>query len=346
MVRPSAVARLALLLALSHCGARTGLGVPSLDASADGSLDVEAVRPECVSDRECDDGIACTRDRCVANRCAHTGDDTRCDDRRYCNGPERCVVGVGCSPGAPPTCDDGVACTHDRCDDAMNRCAAVTDDALCPLSYRCDATRACVARALANAASGLYDVDLPSGEMHFIGAIRAFTDVALHPDRTLYAVTAAGDFARVDPSSGDSIALASSGVPFTALDAAPDGTIYAAGSRGLFHVEPSTGRSELVGAFPTGLEASGDIALLEGRLLATARTGPGAIDVLVEFDRATGAARVLGSVGYTCVWALAAFGPTLYGLTCEGRVLSMDPMTGAGRQITRGAVVFYGATAR
>ncbi len=351
MLRPPFAARLALIFALAHCGARTGLGVPALDASAvdavtDGSLDVEVAPPECTADRDCDDGIDCTRDRCVAARCVHTGDDTRCDDRRLCNGPERCVVGAGCASGAPPTCDDGVACTRDRCDDAMNRCATVTDDGLCPLSYRCDAMRGCVARALANAASGLYDVDLPSGAMHYIGPIRAFTDVALHPDRTLYAVTAGGDFARVDPSTGDSVSLASTGVPFTALDAAPDGTLFAAGSRGLFHVDARGGGAELMATFPPGLEASGDIAFLEGRLLATARTGPGAIDVLVEFDRAAGTSRVLGSVGYTCVWALAAFGPTLYGLTCEGRVLSIDARTGAGRQTTRGAVLFYGATAR
>jgi hypothetical protein len=147
---------LAALLSLAHCGARTGLREPDAATASDGSLDVaidaEAAVPECATARDCDDTSACTDDRCVAGRCAHAPVDARCNDNVHCNGVERCVVGVGCAPGTPVACDDRVACTRDLCDEPTRTCRAAPDDALCPISHRCDLTRGCVARALANAA--------------------------------------------------------------------------------------------------------------------------------------------------------------------------------------------------
>lgn len=350
MRRTFASGRLLLTLAALaplSCGARTGLRdePPPIDASRDAP---DAPPPECRVDAQCDDGIACTRDRCdvAAGRCVRTPDDAPCDDRRFCNGVERCAVGVGCTAGAPPACADAVACTRDACDDATQRCAAAPDDAMCPISHRCDLTRGCVARALAVTSTNLYEVELPSAALRAIGPVRPFTDVALHPDRTLYAVTLTGELWRIDPTTARSTFDFATGVELTALDAAPDGTLYAAGPRGLYRIDRATASAVFVAAFPMGYEASGDIAVLQGRLLATARTGPSALDVLVEFDVAAGASRVIGDVGYSCVYALAAFGPTLYGMSCQGYVIEINAATGAPRRITRNTVTFYGATAR
>ena len=52
----------------------------------------------------------------TADRCSFTPADSRCDDGRLCNGAETCIVGVGCAPGTPPTCDDGDPCTVDGCE--------------------------------------------------------------------------------------------------------------------------------------------------------------------------------------------------------------------------------------
>ncbi len=65
-----------------------------------------------------------------------------CDDGNPCNGVERCVAG-SCMPGTPLDCDDGVACTQDRCERATG-CQHTPDDGFCPGSDRCDATRGCV----------------------------------------------------------------------------------------------------------------------------------------------------------------------------------------------------------
>ncbi|HEY3242334.1 MAG TPA: hypothetical protein VGM03_03200, partial [Phycisphaerae bacterium] len=81
----------------------------------------------------CDDSIGCTADVCsdAANACLHTPDDAACDDGAFCNGAETCVAGLGCLVGMPPDCDDGVPCTVDSCDAALNTCVHTPLDALC-----------------------------------------------------------------------------------------------------------------------------------------------------------------------------------------------------------------------
>ncbi len=121
--------------------------------------------PVCPSD--CDDGVACTNDRCEAGACINTpderlcGDDERCspvmgcvpsrctsdgecDDGVFCNGVERCVAdapGSGCVAGDPVTCDDGFACTSDACDEATDGCVATPDDSVCGDSIDCTMDR-------------------------------------------------------------------------------------------------------------------------------------------------------------------------------------------------------------
>lgn len=111
----------------------------------------------------CDDGVACTDDRCEAGACVHQPDDAlceggercnpvmgcvprvcenaaQCDDGVYCNGVERCEPGssdTGCVPGDPVICDDGASCTEDTCDEAADSCAFT------PVHERCADTVAC-----------------------------------------------------------------------------------------------------------------------------------------------------------------------------------------------------------
>jgi hypothetical protein len=55
--------------------------------------------------------------------------DAECSDRMACNGVERCDPAVGCVPGTPIACDDGVACTMDRCEEPGGTCRHVPTDA-------------------------------------------------------------------------------------------------------------------------------------------------------------------------------------------------------------------------
>jgi hypothetical protein len=100
----------------------------------------------------CDDGIACTIDRCdeTMGGCVGEADDGRCADAIFCDGLEVCDPARGCVDGTPPACDDGVACTTGRCDAATDRCAQTPSDAacgdglVCNGSERCDTTLGCV----------------------------------------------------------------------------------------------------------------------------------------------------------------------------------------------------------
>jgi hypothetical protein len=274
----------------------------------------------------------------------HAPLDARCEDGRFCT-DDRCDVVAGCVT-APHDCSDPVACTHDACNEASRSCTHAPDDTLCPISHGCDPTLGCQARALAQTRDQLFEIRLPSGAARSIGPTGlSLTDIALHPGGTLYGI-GTGSLARVDFTTGAATPIARMSVTLNALDAAPDGTLYGAGGNALFTVDRGTGVATRIATFPAGLSSSGDLAFLGPRLVATANTSPSALDVLIELDVATGIGKTIGSVGHRCVWGLAAYGPTLYGLTCEGKVLSIDPATGAGTLLTSVGEAFYGATAR
>jgi hypothetical protein len=110
-------------------------------------------RARCVRvpvDAGCDDGIACTIDRCEpsAGGCWHLLDHAACDNDAFCDGVERCDPAAGCQPGVAPACDDGVACTADWCDEPGRRCvndprhAACDDGNLCTMDL-CTPGRGC-----------------------------------------------------------------------------------------------------------------------------------------------------------------------------------------------------------
>lgn len=89
---------------------------------------------------------------------------------------------------------------------------------------------------------------------------------------------------------------------------------------------------------------SGDLAFVDNRMLLTVRGSTS--DELIEVDMTTRASHTVGNVGFRCIYGLAAYGPTLYGFTCDGWILRIDTQTGAGTPITNTAIEFYGATAR
>lgn len=140
------VARGSLLgcLLLGGCGLGLDFDPPDPDAGGfgfdAGRLDA-GVGQECVVPADCDDSDPCTgpasceAGRCVAGLARDCDDGDPCngleacvggacvtapaaaceDDGDPCNGREECVPFRGCVSVAPPSCDDGVACTFDSC---------------------------------------------------------------------------------------------------------------------------------------------------------------------------------------------------------------------------------------
>ncbi|MGE0788599.1 MAG: TolB family protein [Sandaracinaceae bacterium] len=332
-----------LLCFAMACGARTGLDDPPTDA---GTFD--AAPPECARDSMCDDGVSCTEDRCSGGRCVHTTRDERCADDDPCTVAERCDPTLGCT-SQPNRCDDAVACTLDSCDPSARGCQHEARFDLCPLSHRCDLSVGCVARALVHDPQFLYEIDLPSGALRELTRSELdLTDLALHPDGTAYGITAQSLFT-IDQATGLATFVAMLDARNVGLDVTPDGDLVVAGPRLVSRLDRVTGASTPFATFPGGLSASGDIATVEGRMLITATTSVSSRtlpDVLVEVPPDGGEAVVVGSVGFPCVWGLAPFGPSLYGFTCAGYLLEIDPFTGEGRRLAMLGRQFGGAAAR
>ncbi len=80
-----------------------------------------------------DDGIACTVDTCDegTKKFAHLPDDLFCNDGLYCNGVETCVADVGCVAGLQPVLTDGVSCTADTCNEALDTVVHTPDSSKC-----------------------------------------------------------------------------------------------------------------------------------------------------------------------------------------------------------------------
>lgn len=93
----------------------------------------------------CDDGVPCTSDTCsdAASACQHAPIDTLCDDGIFCDGQETCNALVGCQPGPAVTCNDGLSCTQDGCNEAQGQCAFTLVHAACDDGLFCDGQETC-----------------------------------------------------------------------------------------------------------------------------------------------------------------------------------------------------------
>ena len=92
----------------------------------------------------CDDGVECTVDSCDedSGTCNAVADDGACDDGSFCTGVETCDALTGCQIGSDP-CGDGVGCTADTCDEALDICENAPQDALCDDGNVCNGDETC-----------------------------------------------------------------------------------------------------------------------------------------------------------------------------------------------------------
>lgn len=93
----------------------------------------------------CVDTVDCTVDSCneEQDRCNYVPDNTRCSDGLFCNGAEVCSLTLGCRPGTALTCSDGVSCTLDACNETLDRCDHLPNDALCSDGLFCNGAEVC-----------------------------------------------------------------------------------------------------------------------------------------------------------------------------------------------------------
>lgn len=96
-------------------------GAACVDGVCQGTAELCGEGPACGSGEVCEEG------RCVAEGASVCRSDVDCDDTLFCNGAEHCAPSVpganarGCVGGRPPVLDDGLDCTDDVCDEALDR---------------------------------------------------------------------------------------------------------------------------------------------------------------------------------------------------------------------------------
>jgi hypothetical protein len=317
---PVLVGTVPAVLALA-CGARSGLLVVEL---GDASLDAPELEGAPTSDATQD---VMSRDS--------TAPDVAPDKR-----PPDCT--------SDAACDDGVACTMDSCDLASGTCSHEPSDGLCPPGFTCQPPTGCVATAFAADATDLYGVDVSSWTVAKIGPTsgHSLIDIALDSSGRLYGVSDMFLYS-LDPLTGAATAVGPiAGFP-AALGFGPDGTLYVAaqhnsvGANGVFIVDPKTGDETIVTDFPFGYGASGDLAV-EGRTLYATVAG-GTEDVLATIDLDTLEGNVEGPIGFGCVFGLVLQAGGLFGFTCKGQVIQIDPSSGAATVVSMPGESFTGA---
>lgn len=153
---------------LSACGSKKASPDASgLDASADASRrDADVAPRACSSDEECDDGVACTGDRCdrLTLVCTNERLDLNCDPGLVCDSIQGCIppttpdagtcLATGGTCSSDMDCCRGLFCdTHSRC--ACHPAGSTILDGMSGACNRC-CSRRCMGGACAVATEGQF----------------------------------------------------------------------------------------------------------------------------------------------------------------------------------------------
>jgi hypothetical protein len=244
------------------------------------------------------------------------------------------------------------------------------DDAASPVTYRSDFISqgslkgSLSRRAWSESSSDLYAISPHSGtEDVLVGPIRNnagqpidITDVAYSSaERTLYGVSY-DQLVRIDTEDcrleeqstrtayriGDGLGLL---YETSALACDSSGNLYGGTVGGdLLRIDRDTGLATIIGPYGQNLVASGDLAFDSiGRLYGSATPAGGSSDVLVVVSTSTGAANEIGPIGYDEVYGLFFIEDSLYGVTEDNELLSIDTATGRGTLIRQLGFAAWGA---
>jgi hypothetical protein len=182
-----------------------------------------------------------------------------------------------------------------------------------------------------SSAQALYLADTSTGSLTYVGDYTDgdMSDIAVAPDGSMYGVADSGDtFVRIDPGTAQTTYVGDTGEFINGLVVTPNGTIYGSGGGGffsggesIFTIDPNTGVATIVGD-TDGFESAGDLAGGSPRPLFLGS------DVLARVDEKTGEGTAIGSTQIPCLYGLADTPSGLFGGTCEGELIRIDPGSG------------------
>jgi hypothetical protein len=175
----------------------------------------------------------------------------------------------------------------------------------------------------------------------------------------LYTIDAAtGDVTLIkDLSQSASNFTSLSYIPSDLNDPASDDILVSANSFGdVFQIDPSAGTATKIGSYGMAangqIGSSGDLIGVRGLgIYATVDVGTAADsnDYLAKIDPTTWKATPIGiGTGYNNIFGLGFWAGKIYGFVDDktshtGKIIEIDPNTGAGTEILSGAQEWYGA---
>jgi hypothetical protein len=226
-------------------------------------------------------------------------------------------------------------------------------------------------RVYAHSGSKLFRIDTNNlgtvevGTMSGLGT-QSLTDLAIDKTDKMIGVTLDKLYS-IDPQSGATTLirdLSASAKGFTSLsyvpsdlnDPASEDILVAANSVGdVFSIDSAAGTATKLGSYGTvaagRVGSSGDLIGVRGLgIYATVNVGtdPTAQDYLARIDPATWTATPLGTgTGFNDIFGLGYWRGTIYGFVSidatHGKIITIDPNTGAGTEVLSGAIRWYGA---
>ncbi len=235
-------------------------------------------------------------------------------------------------------CDDGDPGRRpgltERCDTVDNDCSGLVNDGI-------------DCRFFAQTAQRMYAIDPFLMQIEPRQDVPFLTDMDTHPDGTLYGVSR-DTLYRYDARNDRWIDIGGldgfSGQP-TGMAIDLSGRIVLTAGSEVWTVDASDGTTTRVGAMGGSFRSSGDCVVNKDNTIFMSSRGEGdADDDLVIIDGETGAATLIGPIGFDEVFGLTAAWGTLYGLTTAGQLIRIDERTGQGTEImTFDGVTWWGA---
>jgi hypothetical protein len=226
-------------------------------------------------------------------------------------------------------------------------------------------------RVYAHSGDKLYQIDTTTlapvqiGMMSGLGT-QSLTDLAIDKSDNMYGITL-DKLYTLDAGTGEATlvtALETSAQNFTSLSFAPEDMndpnsadiLVAANSFGeVYQIDPTDGTATMLGDFGTRgsdqIGSSGDLIAVRGfGIYATVNVGTStsAQDFLARIDPTTWVATIVGGgTGYNDIFGLGFWEGKIYGFVAgtsgSGKMITIDPATGAGTEVQSGAVRWYGA---
>jgi hypothetical protein len=233
-----------------------------------------------------------------------------------------------------------------------------------------DAQTVDTSRVYAHSGGTLFRIDTQNlgtiqvGTMTGLGT-QSLTDLAIDKSDHMVGITLDKIYT-IDPNTGTVTLikdLSQSAKGFTSLsyvpsdlnDPASEDILVSANDQGaVFQIDATAGTATQIGSYGTvalgKVVSSGDLIGVRGLgIYATVDVGMETNDYLAKIDPTTWAATPLGSgTGYNNIFGLGFWAGKIYGFvddktTHTGKIITIDPNTGAGTEILSGAQEWYGA---